>query len=67
MGLIDNENKVGITVLGIIYLAALGIVLTDQFTTIKIGTIGIISWIVFILGTLAFIVWAIMTIISYIR
>lgn len=52
---IQNENKIVISVLGVIYLASLVIVIIQFLTKISFGLIGVLAWIVFITGSLSFV------------
>lgn len=54
-GNIHNENKIVIPFLGVIYLASLVIVIIQHFAKDNFGAVGVIAWIIVILGSLAFI------------
>lgn len=54
---IHNENKIVIPFIAVVFLVALGIISTERFMKISFGPIGVISWIVVILGTIYFVLW----------
>ncbi|HIH23558.1 TPA: hypothetical protein HA251_00845 [Candidatus Woesearchaeota archaeon] len=54
-----DVGGVTIPVLGVIWLASLVIVLVSHFTDVAFGFIGLLSWIVFLLGVVLFIIWVV--------
>jgi len=57
MGVIKQEITLPLT--GIIFIASLIIVLTSHFAKIDFGVIGILAWIIVIVGVAYFILWVI--------
>ena len=49
------ENRVVLPLTAIIFLAALAIVVTSNFSKIDFGLLGILSWLVVIVGAIYFV------------
>jgi hypothetical protein len=57
MGVIKQEITLPLT--GIIFITSLAIVLMSHFAQIDFGIIGLLAWIVVIVGVAYFILWVI--------
>ena len=55
--IIHNENKIVIPFLGVIFLIAVAIAAIQHFADISFGILGVIAWIIVILGAGYFVLW----------
>lgn len=55
---VHNENKINMPVLGVIFIIAVIVVCVSHFSKLDFGIMGIISWVVVIVGAIYFVLWA---------
>jgi len=57
MSIIHNENRIVIPVLGVIFIISVFIAAIQHFLKLDFGILGIIAWIIVILGAIYFVLW----------
>jgi len=55
---VHNENNIIIPPAGIIFIVAITIAAIQHFAKVDFGWVGIVAWIVVIIGAIYFVLWA---------
>jgi len=55
----NNKNSIGIPFFGIVYIVSVIVVAIQHFSGFDFGTLGIICWIIVIVGAVGFVIYVI--------